>query len=129
MLNIITMTRYTLTNRLFDQVFTNWDSAFFDGDHSYWRRRGNENIKWKEHENSYEYYIPLPGLKKENIKATVKDGVVFIKAGEGENVVSYSFLVPEDADFSKMSASHEDGLLTIALEKSEKAKAIELKID
>ncbi len=119
--------KYTLTNRLFDEFFTNWDNAYFDGDHSYWRRENN-NVKSKELKDSYEYYVPLPGYKKENIKATVKDGAVFLLAKQDDDTASYSFLLPEDADVSKLSASHEDGLLTVKLEKAEKAKAIELDI-
>ena len=114
------------TNRLFNDVFTNWDRAFFDGDHSYWRR--DNTVKGQALENSYEYYVPLPGFKKENIKVTVKDGEVYLLAKQGDDTASYSFLIPEDADPSKLSAKHEDGLLTISVEKLEETKAIEIKV-
>ena len=115
-----------ITNRLFDEFFTNWDSAFFEGDHSYWRR--NDRVRTKELKDSYEYYVPLPGIKKENIKATVKDGAVLLSVECAENTASYSFTLPDDVNVSKLSASHEDGLLTIKIEKAEEAKAVELVI-
>ena len=102
-----------ITNRLFDEFFTNWDSAFFEGDHSYWRR--NDRVRTKELKDSYEYYVPLPGIKKENIKATVKDGAVLLSVECAENTASYSFTLPDDVNVSKLSASHEDGLLTIKI--------------
>ena len=116
-----------LTNRLFNDVFTNWDRAFFDGDHSYWRR--DNNVRSKELEGAYEYYVPLPGFKKEDIKATIHDGQAYLIAKKGDSTVSYSFFVPDDADITKKpSARHEDGLLTIKLNKKEGAKAIEINI-
>ncbi|MAH46082.1 hypothetical protein CMI37_09630 [Candidatus Pacearchaeota archaeon] len=119
--------KYTLSNRLFDEFFTNWDTAFFEGDHSYWRRDKN-NIVTKDYGDHYECRIPLPGFKKENIKITVKDGTVLLQAKQDDDTASYSFLLPEETDVSKLSASHEDGLLTVKLEKAEKAKPIELDI-
>ena len=112
-----------ITNRLFNEFFTNWDNAFFDGDHSYWRR-ANNNVNWKESEDAYEYKVPLPGFKKESIKATVKDDLVYLRAEQGEDTASYTLLLPDDVDVSKLSATHEDGLLTVRLEKAEKAKPV-----
>ena len=119
--------RYTLSNRLFDEFFTNWDTAFFNGDHSYWRR-DNNHILAKDYGDFYEWRVPLPGYKKENIKATIKDGMVLLIAKQDDDIASYSFALPEDSDASRMSASYEDGLLVVKLEKAEKAKAIELEI-
>ena len=123
------MRTLTLTNALFDNFLTNWDNAFFDGDHSYWRRR-DSSINCRETEDSHEYYVPLAGFKKEDIAARIDDGRVYILAKRDENTASYSFALPNDeVDISNLSAKHEDGLLTVKIPKSEKAKAITIAID
>ena len=48
----------TLTNRLFDEVFTNW------------YEKPRVAVDYRELEDSYEYHVPLPGFKKENIKVS-----------------------------------------------------------
>ena len=116
-----------LTTRLFNDVLTNWDRAFFDGDYSYWRRENN--ARGRELEDSYEYYVPLPGFKKENIKAPVEDGLVYVLAKQDEETASYSVLLPEGVDASSLDARHEDGLLTIKVRKKESERRIELKIE
>ena len=121
------MNTLRITNALFDNFFTNSDRAFLEGDHTYWRR--NNTVKGKELEDSYEYNVPLPGFKKENIKATVADGEVYIVAKQDDSTASYSFLIPEAGDVSGMSASHNDGLLTVKINKKESEKKIELTID
>ena len=121
------MSTLTLTNRLFDNFFTNADRAFFEGDHTYWRR--NNTVKGKELEDSYEYSIPLAGFKKENIKATVDEGEVYIVAKQDDSTASYSFLLPDGGDISSMSASHKDGMLTVIINKKESEKKIELAIN
>tara|TARA_Y100000593_G_scaffold41668_1_gene79888 strand:- start:579 stop:968 length:390 start_codon:yes stop_codon:yes gene_type:complete len=129
MLHDIIMRTFTMTNSLFDNFLTNWDNAFFDGDHSYWRRR-DSSIDCRETEDSYEYYVPLAGFKKEDIAARLDDGRVFIAAKQEEGTTSYSFALPnDDVDTSELSAKHEDGLLTVTVPKSEKAKAITIAID
>jgi HSP20 family molecular chaperone IbpA len=121
------MTTLKLSNLMFDNFFTNWDRAFFEGDHSYWRR--NNTVKGRELEDSYEYSVPLAGFKKENIKATVHEGEVYIVAKQDDSTASYSFLIPEGGDASSMSAKHKDGLLTVKIKKKESEKKIELTID
>tara|TARA_R100000808_G_C2139009_1_gene146991 strand:- start:381 stop:740 length:360 start_codon:yes stop_codon:yes gene_type:complete len=116
-----------LANRLFNDVFTNWDKVFFAGDYPCWHK--NHNARSKEFEDSYEYYVPLPGVKKEDIKVTLNDGEVHLTTKKDEGTANYSFLIPEDVNLIKQpSARHEDGLLTIKLNKKERTKALEIKI-
>jgi HSP20 family protein len=99
-------------------------------------------------EDDKEYCIraELPGLKKEEVKVTVENGVLSI-AGERQyekedknrkyhrieraygNFVR-SFSVPDDADPSKVSAEFKDGVLNVRLAKDERAKpkTIEVKV-
>ena len=60
------MRTLTLTNSLFNNLLTNWDKAFSDEDYSYWRRKG-EGVRGVELNDSFEYYVPLGGFKKEEI--------------------------------------------------------------
>ena len=116
-----------LTNSLFDNFLTNWDRAFLDGDYSYWRRKG-EGVRGKELEDSFEYYISLAGFKKEDIKATISEGLVYVLAKKDDDTASYSFRIPEDCDTSKLSAKHEDGLLIISVGKSDAVKPMSIDI-
>tara|TARA_R100000808_G_C2148445_1_gene156592 strand:+ start:654 stop:1022 length:369 start_codon:yes stop_codon:yes gene_type:complete len=122
------MRNIILTNSLFDNLLTNWDNAFFDGN-LHWRKR-DSSIDCREDEDSYEYYIPLAGFKKEDIAARIDEGRVYVAANKGEDTAaSCSFALPDEAEPSSLSAKHEDGLLTITIPKLEKAKAITIAID
>ena len=99
-------------------------------------------------EDDKEYLIKaeLPEVKKDEVKVTVESGVLTI-SGERrfekeEKEKKYhrieraygsftrSFSVPDDADDAKVSAEFKDGVLTVRLAKSEKArpKSVEVKV-
>ena len=99
-------------------------------------------------EDDKEYLIKaeLPEVKKDAVKVTVENGVLTI-SGERrfekeEKDKKYhrieraygsftrSFSVPDDADDAKVGAEFKDGVLTVRLAKSEKArpKSIEVKV-
>ena len=121
------MRTIALTNSLFDNFLTNWDRAFFEGDHSYWRR--DNCVRSSEKEDSYEYYVPLAGFKKEDIKVSLSDGLVHILAKKKDDTASYSFELPEGGDASKLSAEHEDGLLTVIVGRLESVEPKTIKIN
>jgi len=99
-------------------------------------------------EDDKEYCIraELPGVKKEEVKVTVENGVLSIcgerKYEKEEKNRKYhrieraygnfvrSFSIPDDADASKVSAEFKDGVLNVRLAKDEQAKpkAIEVKV-
>jgi len=99
-------------------------------------------------ENDKEYLIKaeLPEVEKDEVKVTVENGVLnitgerkFEKEEKGtkyhriERAYGYfarSFSLPEDADAEKVNAEFKDGILTIHIAKSEKArpKQIEVKV-
>ena len=98
-------------------------------------------------EDDKEYLIKaeLPGLKREEVKVTVEDGVLSIsgerKVEKEEKNKKYhrversygsfvrSFTLPEGSDPAKVNAEFKDGVLNVRLAKSPKAqpKAIEIK--
>ena len=115
---------------LVNDFVSDWDRAFFNEDYSYWRRNmNNYSITHKEHEDRYEYWINLAGFKKENVEASVHDGLVIIKTKKDENVNDYSFYLRDDADVSTLSSKLEDGLLTVSVNKEEEAKPTKIKIN
>jgi HSP20 family protein len=99
-------------------------------------------------EADHEYVImaELPGLKKDDVKITLEDGVLTIqgerKQEKEEKGIRYhrmeraygsfvrSFTLPDVIDDAKVAAEFKDGVLYIRLPKSEKAKpkAIEVKV-
>jgi HSP20 family protein len=88
----------------------------------------------------------LPGLKKEEVKVTVEDGVMTIsgerKVEKEEKTKKYhrveraygkferSFTLPDMADGTKVNAEFKDGVLQVRLIKTDKvaSKALEVKI-
>jgi HSP20 family protein len=99
-------------------------------------------------EDNEQYLIKteLPEVKKEDVKVTVENGVLTIsgerKFEQEEKNKKYhriersygsftrSFSVPDDADDAKVSAEFKEGVLTVRLTKTEKArpKSIDVKV-
>ena len=99
-----------------------------------------------EDDQAYLIKAELPEVKKNDVKVTVENGVLNIsgerKFEKEEQNKRYhrieraygsftrSFAVPDDADDSAVTAEFKDGLLTVRLAKSEKArpKSVEVKV-
>ena len=99
----------------------------------------------KEHESGYELQIELPGLKKEDVKAELKDGYLTINAStrmenEEKNAdekfirrerfygsCSRSFYVGDNIEQEDIKAKFEDGILKVFVPKMEVKPAIEEK--
>jgi HSP20 family protein len=99
-------------------------------------------------EDAREYLIKveLPEVKREDVKVTVEGGVLTIcgqrrfekeekerkyhRVERAYGSFTRSFTVPDDADESQVAAEFKDGLLSVRLAKSEKArpKSIEVKV-
>jgi len=89
-----------------------------------------------EKEEQYEIEIAAPGLKKKDIQINVENEVLTIKSEERKDEeveftmkefdrgnIERAFYLPEDINQEDISASFENGILTIALPKKEEAKA------
>lgn len=97
-----------------------------------------------EDENEYIIKAELPELKKEDVKVTVENGVLTISGERNfekeEKKKKYhrveraygrfvrSFALPDNADASKVRADFKDGVLTVHLPKSEKAKSKQIEV-
>src|SRR2546427_8201237 len=98
-------------------------------------------------EDDKEYLIKaeLPEMKKEDVKVTVENGVLTIsgerKFEKEEKKKKYhrveraygsfmrSFSLPDQADASKVKAEFKNGMLTVHLPKSEKAKPKQIEVN
>ena len=95
----------------------------------------------KEHENGFELDISLPGYKKEDIQAELKDGYLTIGARTSQNKeekdektgryirrerysgsCSRSFYVGEDITREDIRAKYENGVLKLAVPKKDPKK-------
>ncbi len=102
------------------------------------------NVDITENGNAYTIKADMPEVKKEDVKVTVTNGVLEL-SGERKSEKeekdekhhrverSYgrflrTFTLPEDADASGIQATCKDGVLTVTLPKSGKAKAKELTV-
>ena len=99
----------------------------------------------KENENSYELDIDLPGYKKEDVKAELKDGYLTINAAtknekdekddSGKYIrrerfygsCSRSFYVGEAVSQEEIKAKFEDGILKISIPKKDATPEVEEK--
>jgi HSP20 family protein len=80
-------------------------------------------------DNEYAVYISVPGLTKDDLKISIKDGYLTIsfKKEDGDNV-NYSFVssfsktysVPDDVNEKEITGKVENGILEINLPKSKK---------
>ena len=92
-----------------------------------------------EDEKEYLITADAPGVKREDLKVTVADGVLsisgerqyekeekgkkFHKVERSYGSFARSFTLPEDADEEQLSAQFKEGVLTVHLPKTAQAKA------
>jgi HSP20 family protein len=117
--------------RLLDEMFREWPGAA--------RGRGlAPAMDVHEDEKQYAISVELPGVKKEDVHVELQEGALTIrgeKSSEREEKkeqrrytersygsFSRSFRLPADADVERLDASFKDGVLTIAIPKTEEAK-------
>ncbi|MDJ0756633.1 MAG: Hsp20/alpha crystallin family protein [Ardenticatenaceae bacterium] len=98
-----------------------------------------------EKNGEYQLKASIPGLKPEEIDVTVNEGLLTIKgetssereeSEEGKfhlrerryGRFSRSLRLPNDIDFDKVTAHHEDGVLTLTMPKSEASKPRRIEI-
>jgi len=123
---------------LFDEVF---DSRQYGYD----RNQGLMKTDVKEHEGSYELFVDIPGVKKEDLKAELKDGYLTISATTDQNndekdaagkyirrerytgTFSRSFYVGENVTQEEIKAKFQDGTLILKIPKKENTPKVEEK--
>lgn len=131
-------TNYPLFGNLFDDFFgtelADWRNQNFSATNTTLPK-----VNIKEDENGFVVEMAAPGMKKGDFKINVDNGLLTIssqkqeehKEGEGEkytrrefayHAFTRSFTLPNSADADKVSASYNDGILTVTIPKKEEAK-------
>lgn len=128
-------------NDVFPSNFNALVNSFFNQDveetypgHSFFK----PSTDIKETENSFELNIALAGIKKDDIKIEVNEGVLTVSGERHDksekkedkyhlSEISYGkftrrFSLPEQVDQDNIEASVEDGILHLSIPKSEKVK-------
>jgi len=93
-----------------------------------------------ETENALRVLVELPGISPENVSVDLENNVLTIQGNKPEQrsegdekhtwhlmerrygTFSRSFMLPRDVDQERIEASFENGVLTVAIPKSEKAR-------
>ena len=97
-----------------------------------------------ENDDSYKISVELPGISKENIDVSIRNGYVTIRGKKEEDAESSqkdhfvserrfgafmrSFQIPQSIDEEKVQAKFENGVLTVVLPKSPEGRVGERKI-
>jgi HSP20 family protein len=125
-----------------------WMENFWNGDR-FFDTSGEwmPAINIKETEQHFEVEVAAPGMKKDDFKVTLDNGMLSIaaqrEASKEEKDANYSrrefnyssfqrmFTLPENVDENSIAAKYENGLLKLSLKKTKastpKAKMIEIK--
>ncbi|MDD2914400.1 MAG: Hsp20/alpha crystallin family protein [Gallionella sp.] len=102
------------------------------------------SVDISETDTAYLIKGEIPGVKKEDVKVTIQDGMLTIqgerkqeKEDKGKKFhrveccygsFMRSFRVPDDADENSVKAEFKDGMLNVTLAKSEKAKPKQINV-
>ncbi len=116
------------------------ESKTSHGDATAW----NPRIDVTELEDRYEVHAELPGLVKEDVGVTLKDGVLRIEGEKKQTTdtaddayrrtervygkFSRSFNVGDRVEADRISAEYKDGVLIVALPKAEEVKPREIEV-
>lgn len=92
--------------------------------------------QWVLSDNGYQLNVDVPGVKKEDVKIELEDGIVKIsasrslKSNRGEYVRKYqnTFSLPEDIDTESIEAQFDLGVLTLSAKRTEQSKAKTIQI-
>ena len=84
---------------------------------------------YKETKDGYQFEVNLAGIKREDIKVSLEDGLLKVEAEKDGNKYAKNFQVPEKADASSPVARHEDGILYLKINKKQESKPVDIKIN
>jgi len=82
-----------------------------------------------EDNDCYEFEVNLAGFSKDNINVNIEDGLLHVKAEQGERKFSRHWSVPNKIDPNATIAKYEDGLLHIKLNKKEEEKGVNVRVN
>tara|TARA_Y100001973_G_scaffold59283_1_gene87267 strand:+ start:3425 stop:3778 length:354 start_codon:yes stop_codon:yes gene_type:complete len=83
---------------------------------------------WSETSEGYSCKMNMAGIKKENIKVLVQDGILTVSAKQDNHTYRSKAYIPKKADATNSIVKYEDGMLYLEFKKLEGHKSIELEI-
>lgn len=110
----------------FDHVWNTFDrlSPVFD------RFYQTARFEVDESNDGYSLTMALPGFKKTDVEVTLDQGYhLSVRAQKGDSRVERTVLLGTDIDTDSLQAKLEDGILTILVKKTERAKPRKVLID
>ena len=128
---------------LFDQMFTDPFDTFFGSAPVQHSTPNLMRTDIKEHDGGFDFVIDLPGFKKEDVAANLKEGVLTISAKTSTETTdedpkgtfvrkerfagqcSRSFYVGEDIEEDDIKAKFENGTLLISIPKKQEQPKLE----
>ena len=128
---------------LFDQMLSDPFDAFFGGAPLQHSTPTLMRTDIKEHDGGYDIVIDLPGFKKEDVDASLKEGVLTVSAKTSSETsdedtkgtyvrkerfsgkCSRSFYVGEEVEEEDIKAKFENGTLHIAIPKKQEQPKLE----
>lgn len=133
-----TLTRFSDFDDWFRNPFAAMPSfgRFFDSD-AFASSEGRLAVDVHEDDEHYYARFEMPGLKKEDVKVELRDGLLSVsgekktKTDEGESsyTLSRSVSVPDGVRQDAIAAKLEDGILTVTLPKPEDRKPKTIAVD
>ena len=129
-----------------DEINRTFDNFFGTTQREEWTEsRWAPAIDISENKDDLMVNVEVPGMKKEDIKVTLQDGILTVKGERKQDKEekdksfhrverSYgsfcrSFTLPTTVQGDKIKANYKDGILMIALPKVEEVKPKEISID
>jgi len=139
-MNIVRWNPFRELDQVFDRYVAPVPGSFVPNGHD-WRPL----VDIRETEDAYRVDLELPAIDPKDVSITFKDGVLSV-SGERQfandnasgrvhrserhyGKFTRSFRLPEDADADAIRATAKDGVISIALAKSEKARAREIEVE
>jgi len=132
-----------------DDIFQNTFRRFFDG--NFWDdestlTNGTVPVNIRENEQQYELDVIAPGCRKEDFSIQVHDNLLTVSLQQKkeqpeqrekgwvrnefiQRPFTRSFTVDDTVDLNNITATYSDGILRLALGKSEKAKNVSRNIE
>lgn len=127
---------------IFDELLNDWSGIGSDGTINKWSQAP---VNIHETKDAYHVELSAPGLKKEDIKINVEDGLLTISYEKKENAGSEeyktvrreftynsfrrSFTLNDKVNAADIKGKYEDGVLKVFLPKKPEAQAITKQID
>lgn len=107
-----------------DKIF----DSFFNNYVDYGTLTTTKSVKLKSDDENYKVIIAIPGLTKEDIKISIKDGVLSVSFDgleKNDDLIfvekfKKTYTIPEDVDEKTINAKVDNGVLSITLPKGKK---------